>query len=446
MRVLGITLLCGPILLSMPVSFANASSAGTGSSTSVSAVVGETKPSTSVSTAIAESKPNTSVPAAVKETKPSTSAPAAAETKSSAPAPSAPTTAAPNTSLSTPKAVAATNTDASTDNEALRAELQDLVNQGNNAVANAHLYTEDSIAKLQTTLSNAQYCLDYNLDYSIYITSMKRALGALVLVPTEPSTTEPSTTEPSTTEPSTTEPSTTEPSTTEPSTTEPSTTEPSTTEPSTTEPSTTEPSTTEPSTTEPSTTEPSTTEPSTSKPSIKVSDQTMYVNDKLTEEDILSWATFENAEGLNVGYEVVGEPIQVTVLGNTLVKSGTHQIRFYIEGTDASGEKIDISKTITLTILDAKENINNKENGISNPEVNGGTTISKINESNTASKAPNNTAIKKQKSIPVATKHIDPVKTLPKTGEENSKSFVAFGVGLLGISLYLAFKRKKTII
>ena len=406
MRVLGITLLCGPILLSMPVSFANASSAGTGSSTSVSAVVGETKPSTSVSTAIAESKPNTSVPAAVKETKPSTSAPAAAETKSSAPAPSAPTTAAPNTSSSTPKAVAATNTDASTDNEALRAELQDLVNQGNNAVANAHLYTEDSIAKLQTTLSNAQYCLDYNLDYSIYITSMKRALGALVLVPTEPSTTEPSTTEPSTTEPSTTEPSTTEPSTTEPSTTE----------------------------------------PSTSKPSIKVSDQTMYVNDKLTEEDILSWATFENAEGLNVGYEVVGEPIQVTVLGNTLVKSGTHQIRFYIEGTDASGEKIDISKTITLTILDAKENINNKENGISNPEVNGGTTISKINESNTASKAPNNTAIKKQKSIPVATKHIDPVKTLPKTGEENSKSFVAFGVGLLGISLYLAFKRKKTII
>ena len=396
MRVLGITLLCGPILLSMPVSFANASSAGTGSSTSVSAVVGETKPSTSVSTAIAESKPNTSVPAAVKETKPSTSAPAAAETKSSAPAPSAPTTAAPNTSSSTPKAVAATNTDASTDNEALRAELQDLVNQGNNAVANAHLYTEDSIAKLQTTLSNAQYCLDYNLDYSIYITSMKRALGALVLVPTEPSTTEPSTTEPSTTEPSTTEPSTTE--------------------------------------------------PSTSKPSIKVSDQTMYVNDKLTEEDILSWATFENAEGMNVGYEVVGEPIQVTVLGNTLVKSGTHQIRFYIEGTDASGEKIDISKTITLTILDAKENINNKENGISNPEVSGGTTISKINESNTASKAPNNTAIKKQKSIPVATKHIDPVKTLPKTGEKNSKSFVAFGVGLLGISLYLAFKRKKTII
>ena len=426
MRVLGITLLCGPILLSMPVSFANASSAGTGSSTSVSAVVGETKPSTSVSTAIAESKPNTSVPAAVKETKPSTSAPAAAETKSSAPAPSVPTTAAPNTSSSTPKAVAAANTDASTDNEALRAELQDLVNQGNNAVANAHLYTEDSIAKLQTTLSNAQYCLDYNLDYSIYITSMKRALGALVLVPTEPSTTEPSTTEPSTTEPSTTEPSTTEPSTTEPSTTEPSTTEPSTTEPSTTEPSTTE--------------------PSTSKPSIKVSDQTMYVNDKLTEEDILSWATFENAEGLNVGYEVVGEPIQVTVLGNTLVKSGTHQIRFYIEGTDASGEKIDISKTITLTILDAKKNINNKENGISNPEVNGGTTISKINESNTASKAPNNTAIKKQKSIPVATKHIDPVKTLPKTGEKNSKSFVAFGIGLLGISLYLAFKRKKTII
>ena len=376
MRVLGITLLCGPILLSMPVSFANASSAGTGSSTSVSAVVGETKPSTSVSTAIAESKPNTSVPAAVKETKPSTSAPAAAETKSSAPAPSAPTTAAPNTSSSTPKAVAAANTDASTDNEALRAELQDLVNQGNNAVANAHLYTEDSIAKLQTTLSNAQYCLDYNLDYSIYITSMKRALGALVLVPTEPSTTE----------------------------------------------------------------------PSTSKPSIKVSDQTMYVNDKLTEEDILSWATFENAEGMNVGYEVVGEPIQVTVLGNTLVKSGTHQIRFYIEGTDASGEKIDISKTITLTILNAKENINNKENGISNPEVSGGTTISKINESNTASKAPNNTAIKKQKSIPVATKHIDPVKTLPKTGEKNSKSFVAFGVGLLGISLYLAFKRKKTII
>lgn len=376
LRVLGITLLCGPILLSMPVSFANASSAGTGSSTSVSAVVGETKPSTSVSTAIAESKPNTSVPAAVKETKPSTSAPAAAETKSSAPAPSAPTTAAPNTSSSTPKAVAATNTDASTDNEALRAELQDLVNQGNNAVANAHLYTEDSIAKLQTTLSNAQYCLDYNLDYSIYITSMKRALGALVLVPTEPSTTE----------------------------------------------------------------------PSTSKPSIKVSDQTMYVNDKLTEEDILSWATFENAEGMNVGYEVVGEPIQVTVLGNTLVKSGTHQIRFYIEGTDASGEKIDISKTITLTILNAKENINNKENGISNPEVSGGTTISKINESNTASKAPNNTAIKKQKSIPVATKHIDPVKTLPKTGEKNSKSFVAFGVGLLGISLYLAFKRKKTII
>ena len=173
----------------------------------------------------------------------------------------------------------------------------------------------------------------------------------------------------------------------------------------------------------------------------------MYVNDKLTEEDILSWATFENAEGMNVGYEVVGTPIQVTVLGNTLVKSGSHQIRFYIEGTDANGEKISISKTITLTILDSKENINNVDNEINNTEMNDGKKVSKISESKPISENPNNTSIKKTNTIPIATKNIDSVNTLPKTGEKNSKAFVLFGVSLLGgVSLYVANRRKKKFI
>ncbi|MGG5369449.1 LPXTG cell wall anchor domain-containing protein [Enterococcus sp. AZ196] len=398
LRVLGITLLCGPFLLSAPLSFANAESVETKSSTSVVVPAAETESSTSIAAPVPATESSTTPSLAVNENNTSTSVQVDETTPS------------------------VTNDDAT-----LRAELQNLVNQGNNAIANAHLYTEASIAKLQTAVSNAQACLDYNLDYSVYISSMNYALNSLVLITTEPSTTEPSTTEPSTTEPSTTEPSTTEPSTTEPSTTEPSTTEPSTTEPSTTEPSTTEPSTTKPIVTK--------------KPSIQVSDKTMYVGDKLTENDILSWAKFENTEGLNFGYEIVGSPIKVTVLGNTLVRAGTHKIRFYIEGTDLNGEKINVEKIITLTILETKQNIDNNESK-ENPLD--------IEDSRAEITDPVETVVEKPKAISTATKYVESVSSekskLPETGESSSSSLVVLGIALLGISLYVGTKSRKKFI
>jgi len=373
LRVLGITLLCGPFLLSAPLSFANAESVETKSSTSVAILAAETESSTSIAAPVPSTESSTTPSLAVNENNTSTSV-QVDETKPSV-----------------------TNDDAT-----LRAELQNLVNQGNNAIANSHLYTEDSIAKLQTAVSNAQACLDYNLDYSVYISSMNYALNSLVLITTEPSTTEPSTTEPSTTEPSTTEPSTTEPSTTEPSTTEPSVTK---------------------------------------KPSIQVSDKTMYVGDKLTENDILSWAKFENTEGLDFGYEIIGNPIKVTVLGNTLVGVGTHKIRFYIEGTDLNGEEINVEKIITLTILETKQNIDNNESK-ENPLD--------LEDSKTETTDPVETVVGKPKAISTATRYVESVSSekskLPETGESSSNSLVALGIALLGICLYVGTKSKKKII
>ncbi|MBO0450947.1 LPXTG cell wall anchor domain-containing protein [Candidatus Enterococcus murrayae] len=373
LRVLGITLLCGPFLLSAPLSFANAESVETKSSTSVVVPAAETESSTSIAAPVPATESSTTPSLAVNENNTSTSVQVDETTPS------------------------VTNDDAT-----LRAELQNLVNQGNNAIANAHLYTEASIAKLQTAVSNAQACLDYNLDYSVYISSMNYALNSLVLITTEPSTTEPSTTEPSTTEPSTTEPSTTEPSTTEPSTTKPIVTK---------------------------------------KPSIQVSDKTMYVGDKLTENDILSWAKFENTEGLNFGYEIVGSPIKVTVLGNTLVRAGTHKIRFYIEGTDLNGEKINVEKIITLTILETKQNIDNNESK-ENPLD--------IEDSRAEITDPVETVVEKPKAISTATKYVESVSSekskLPETGESSSSSLVVLGIALLGISLYVGTKSRKKFI
>ena len=358
LRVLGITLLCGPFLLSAPLSFANAESVETKSSTSVAILAAETESSTSIAAPVPSTESSTTPSLAVNENNTSTSV-QLDETKPSV-----------------------TN-----DNATLRAELQNSVNQGNNAIANSHLYTEDSIAKLQTAVSNAQACLDYNLDYSVYISSMNYALNSLVLITTEPSTTEPSTTEPSTTEPSTTEPSVTK------------------------------------------------------KPSIQVSDKTMYVGDKLTENDILSWAKFENTEGLDFGYEIIGNPIRVTVLGNTLVGVGTHKIRFYIEGTDLNGEEINVEKIITLTILEAKQNIDNNESK-ENPLD--------LEDSKTETTDPVETVVGKPKAISTATRYVESVSSekskLPETGESSSNSLVALGIALLGICLYVGTKSKKKII
>lgn len=59
----------------------------------------------------------------------------------------------------------------------------------------------------------------------------------------------------------------------------------------------------------------------------------MYVGDKLAEEDILNWATFENADGLKAGFEVIGDPIQVYQLSSTLAEPGAHQVRYCLEAT-----------------------------------------------------------------------------------------------------------------
>ncbi|MDN6004795.1 MAG: LPXTG cell wall anchor domain-containing protein, partial [Enterococcus sp.] len=210
----------------------------------------------------------------------------------------------------------------------------------------------------------------------------------------------------------------------------------------------TEPSTTEPSTTEPSTTEPSASIPDETKPSIVISDKTMYVGDTLTKDDILGWATFENAEGYTVGFEVLGDPIQITVLGSKLVNTGKHSIRFYVEGTDSNGEKVLVEKTITLTILSEGERPTDPKDDLIPPAEDTVTPVDDPAPAPAEEPKPQATdqTIHKTETIE---KSIESAKTtveeLPKTGEKQSTSLVALGSGLLGISLYLGLKGKKKL-
>lgn len=171
------------------------------------------------------------------------------------------------------------------------------------------------------------------------------------------------------------------------------------------------------------------------KPTIDVSDKTMYIGDKLTDEDILNWATFENADGLNVGFKVIGDPIQVYKLGSTLAEPGIHQIKYYVEGKTRASENYVAEKTITLTI---------KTKGTED------TTSSTKASSSSATGITNTTNSSETYTKPVGkTTPISSASTtagLPQTGETNSPLLTVLGsmTLLAGGAYVLTLKRKKS--
>lgn len=336
-----------------------------------------------------------------------------------------------------------TTASTSDDTSVQRARLQDLVDQANSVIATAAAeYTAESIESLKLTLSIAQDVLTHNTEagYAGSIQALTFKLEALVAAPTVPSTTEPSSTVPESTDSSSTTPestdSSTTPSSTDSSSTDSSSTTPSSTGSSTTTPSSTDSSSTDSSSTTPSSTDSSSTDSSSSdelKPTIKIADQTMYVGQSLTEEMILSWATFENADGYMVGFEIIGAPIQVTQIGNTLVDPGTYSIRYYISELTRSTANVIAEKIITLTIL--PENANPLK------------PVAPIEENN-ETKAPGNDLLTPVAN-PVSNKNQKPIasaqtkaKQLPSTGETNNGMMVA-SAGVMLIAGAYIFRKKQ---
>ncbi|WP_206911624.1 hypothetical protein IGL98_000932 [Enterococcus sp. DIV0840] len=314
------------------------------------------------------------------------------------------------------------------------------------------LYTPESIQSLSDLLAHAQNVLDNYLvnSYQACTIDLMSATLTPITNDTESSSTESSSTESTSTESSSTESTSTESSSTESTSTESSSTESTSTESSSTESTSTESSSTESTSTESSSTESTSTESTSTEststesssseeatPSIEVTDQTVYVGQTLTEDIVLSWATFKNADGLTVGFEVVGEPIQVTALGNTLVEPGTHKIRFYVSkpAQQRSSETVVAEKVITLNVLPESANPLNQ----TLPEE-------ETNEKET--KAPNKDLIS-QVASPIsntAKKTIDSAKTtakqLPSTGETNNGMMIA-SAGVVLIAGAYIFRKKQ---
>ncbi|MBO0447052.1 DUF5011 domain-containing protein [Enterococcus ureilyticus] len=163
------------------------------------------------------------------------------------------------------------------------------------------------------------------------------------------------------------------------------------------------------------------TEPS-EKASIEASDKTMYVGDKLTENDILNWATFNNAEELTVGFKVLGEDIPVYKVDNTLAKVGMYKIQYYIEDEN---EKVIAEKEITLTVLET--NANTTEMPPSN--------TTESSEAISTGDEGNQLTTKKMKDIS------DGEKTFPRTGETKSPLLIEFGIMALLASAYILNKK-----
>ncbi|MGX7202715.1 hypothetical protein BCR22_09635 [Enterococcus plantarum] len=319
-----------------------------------------------------------------------------------------------------------TTVDDSEEISLLRAQLQDLIIFANSTISTPDTtYSEAEVASIKLTIADAQNALDNNLknDFASLIETLKAKLGTLINPPTEPSSSvpEPSTTDSSSTAPSSTDSSSTIPSSTDSSSTAPSSTDSSSTIPSSTDSSSTIPSSTDSDVTVPTSTDLSSTDEA--KPTIEITDQTMYVGQTLTEEMILSWATFHNADGYEVGFEILESPIKVTAIGNTLLEVGTYKIRYYISQLIRMATNVVAEKTITLSILSESENPLNQVTSLEkdkNP---------KEPANNIFSPVANPVSTKNQKSI---TSTQTKAKQLPVTGEvNNSMTIVSAGVILI---------------
>ncbi|MHC5226778.1 immunoglobulin-like domain-containing protein [Enterococcus sp. LJL99] len=160
------------------------------------------------------------------------------------------------------------------------------------------------------------------------------------------------------------------------------------------------------------------------KASVTAEDKVMYVGDKLTTDMVMDWATFENIEGYEYGFEVVGEGIQITEFGSKLVEPGTHKIRYY-----ATNGKDTVETFITLTVLASR---GGDGTGTDNNEDN--------NAAGTVTPTDNNNNTKKE---PVKEIKKKTEKQLPETGaQESSMMLTSIGLTLIA-SVYFMKKRKE---
>lgn len=156
------------------------------------------------------------------------------------------------------------------------------------------------------------------------------------------------------------------------------------------------------------------------KPGIEANDKTMYVGDTLTKEDILSWATFTNAEGYLQGFEVVGTSIPVSS-SDKLTTVGEYKIKYYVEGKTRAADSRLAEKEITLTVI-------KKTTGTTDPE-------DPTKAIDSGSTKPTN----------AATGNASSSKSLPSTGEQQSNVFYAIGSLLMVAAgaLYMWIKKEK---
>lgn len=167
-------------------------------------------------------------------------------------------------------------------------------------------------------------------------------------------------------------------------------------------------------------------EKTVAKASVTAEDKVMYVGDKLTKDMVMDWATFENIEGYEYGFEVVGEAIKVTQLGNKLVEPGTHKIRYY-----ATNGKDTVETFITLTVLASRDEGGDGTGTDNNEDNNAAGTVTPTDNNNNAKKEPVKEIKKKTE------------KQLPETGaQESSMMLTSIGLTLIA-SVYFMKKRKE---
>ncbi|OJG73932.1 LPXTG cell wall anchor domain-containing protein [Enterococcus quebecensis] len=297
-----------------------------------------------------------------------------------------------------------------------RADLEKLVTRGKEILAAPGSLSAATLEKIAAGVSSAQYVLDNNLE-SEYQSSANNLITILTNLEYD-------------TESSSSESTPSESTSSESSSSESTPSESSSSGSTSSESSSSGSTSSESSSSESTSSESSSSEEAT--PTIEVSNQTVYVGQTLTEDMILGWATFKNADGYIVGFEVVGDPIQVTALGNSLVEPGTHTIRFYVSkpAQQRSTDNVVAEKVITLSVLPESSNPLNDnlpKEDTKTPATGG---ISQVTSpvANSAKKT-----INSGKTT---------AKQLPVTGEENNNMMIASAGVLLIAGAYL-FRKKQ---
>ncbi|MGG5315161.1 leucine-rich repeat domain-containing protein [Enterococcus sp. AZ072] len=169
-----------------------------------------------------------------------------------------------------------------------------------------------------------------------------------------------------------------------------------------------------------------------SAPTIEAADKTMHVGDKLTEEEVLSWAKFKNAEDYVTGFDVEGEGIPVSTINDTLTQAGKYKITYYVEGKTPNSQSHVAEKTITLTVLD-------KQKSDTEDSTTGTPTAEDPNTPTSTIKTGNSTTIPSTSTPSTVTSN----KALPKTGEQLNNLFATVGIIVVALSAGLFIWMKK---